>query len=72
MTDAQVKRAGLTITRWPMSPCTPDLATAWDRLRPERVFAFTAHARSRHTDIAYQPGDVLLFARNRPACPTTS
>ena len=31
-----------------------------DDSRP-RVFAFTAHAEAWHTDIAYRPGDVLLF-----------
>ena len=36
----------------------PDLATAWDRLRPERCSR--SRTRSRHTDIAYQPGDVLF------------
>jgi tRNA (cytidine/uridine-2'-O-)-methyltransferase len=25
------------------------------------VFAFTAHAETIHTDLAYEPGDVLLF-----------
>ena len=25
------------------------------------MFAFTAHADTAHTDVAYQPGDVLLF-----------
>lgn len=61
MTDAQVKRAGLDYHEMANVTVHPDLTTAWDVLRPERVFAFTAHADKRHTDIAYQPGDVLLF-----------
>ncbi|MFZ2242053.1 MAG: tRNA (cytidine(34)-2'-O)-methyltransferase [Gordonia amarae] len=61
MTDAQVRRAGLDYHEMANVTVHPDLTTAWDVLRPERVFAFTAHADKRHTDIAYQPGDVLLF-----------
>ena len=30
-------------------------------MAPARVFAFTAHAETAYTDIAYRPGDVLLF-----------
>ena len=39
----------------------PDLATAWDVIAPARVYAFTAHATASFSDIAYQPGDVLMF-----------
>jgi tRNA (cytidine/uridine-2'-O-)-methyltransferase len=28
---------------------------------PARVFAFTAHASTSYADVAYQPGDVLMF-----------
>ena len=28
---------------------------------PARVFAFTARAQTSFTDIAYRPGDVLMF-----------
>ena len=39
----------------------PDLDTALGTLVNMRVFAFTAHAARWHTDVAFQPGDVLLF-----------
>ena len=39
----------------------PNLVTAFTELKPERVFAFTAHASRYHTDVDYRPGDVLLF-----------
>ncbi|MFM9377845.1 tRNA (cytidine(34)-2'-O)-methyltransferase [Gordonia sp. VNK21] len=61
LSDAQVKRAGLDYHEMAMVTVHPDLPTAWEKLKPERVFAFTAHASRFHTDVAYREGDVLLF-----------
>ncbi|MGB6246357.1 tRNA (cytidine(34)-2'-O)-methyltransferase [Gordonia sp. (in: high G+C Gram-positive bacteria)] len=61
MTDAQVRRAGLDYHEMAHVTVHPDLPTAWAVLAPKRVFAFTAHATRFHTDVAYEPGDVLLF-----------
>lgn len=61
MTDAQVKRAGLDYHEMANVTVHPDLETAWEKLAPTRVFAFTAHATRFYTDVAYEPGDVLLF-----------
>jgi tRNA (cytidine/uridine-2'-O-)-methyltransferase len=38
-----------------------DLQAAWTAVMPARVFAFTAHAESFFGDVAFSPGDVLLF-----------
>ncbi|MFW0784358.1 tRNA (cytidine(34)-2'-O)-methyltransferase [Gordonia sp. CPCC 206044] len=61
MSDAQVKRAGLDYHEMATVTVHPDLPTALSALRPARVFAFTAHASRYHTDVDYQPDDVLLF-----------
>ncbi|EGD56532.1 tRNA (cytidine(34)-2'-O)-methyltransferase [Gordonia neofelifaecis] len=61
MTDAQVRRAGLDYHEMANVTVHPDLATAWEKLAPTRVFAFTAHATRFYTDVSYEPGDVLLF-----------
>ena len=61
MSDAQVRRAGLDYHEMATVTVHPNLITALTMLRPERVFAFTAHATRYHTDIDYRPGDVLLF-----------
>ncbi|MCF8570494.1 tRNA (cytidine(34)-2'-O)-methyltransferase [Gordonia sp. HY002] len=61
MSDTQVKRAGLDYHEMANVTVHPDLQTAWDRLKPERVFAFSSHATRFHTDVEYQAGDVLLF-----------
>ena len=61
LSDAKLRRAGLdyhdlaSVTvheGWPaFLAAVPDA----------RVFAFTASAATRYTDVAYEPGDVLLF-----------
>ncbi|GAA4674325.1 TrmH family RNA methyltransferase [Gordonia humi] len=61
MTDTQVKRAGLDYHEMANVTVHPDLETAWDRLRPERVFALSSHATRFYTDVEYRAGDVLMF-----------
>ncbi len=61
LTDAQLRRAGLDYHDLASVTVHDDLDAAWDALAPERVFAFTAHAERIYTDVAYRPGDVLLF-----------
>jgi tRNA (cytidine/uridine-2'-O-)-methyltransferase len=46
-----------------------DLEAAWHALLPARVFAFTARASTRFTEIRYRPGDVLLFGTEPSGLP---
>ena len=61
MTDAQVRRAGLDYHDMARVTVHPDLDALWQTVLPANVYAFTAKATTRFTDIAYQAGDVLLF-----------
>ncbi len=61
LSDAQLKRAGLDYHDLAVMTVHDDLDAAWEALLPARVFAFTAGASTTYTDIAYEPGDVLLF-----------
>ncbi|MCW2498154.1 tRNA (cytidine(34)-2'-O)-methyltransferase [Jatrophihabitans sp.] len=61
MTDAQVRRAGLDYHDMATVTVHPNLEHLWDTVLPARVFAFSSHARTIFTDIAYVPGDVLMF-----------
>lgn len=61
LTDAQLRRAGLDYHDLATVSVHADLAAAWAALGPARVFAFSAHASRSFTDVAYAPGDVLLF-----------
>src|SRR3954452_11637117 len=61
MTDAQVRRAGLDYHEMAHVTVQPNLDALWEAVLPANVYAFTSSATTRHTDIAYQPGDVLMF-----------
>ncbi|RCK69716.1 tRNA (cytidine(34)-2'-O)-methyltransferase [Desertihabitans brevis] len=61
LTDTRLKRAGLDYHELASFTVHDDLEAAYAALLPARVLAFTARATTRHTDIAYRPGDVLLF-----------
>ncbi|MFZ0531375.1 MAG: tRNA (cytidine(34)-2'-O)-methyltransferase [Propionicimonas sp.] len=59
--DAKLRRAGVDYRDKAATFVHESLEAAYEALLPARVFAFTAHAETAHTDVAYEPGDVLLF-----------
>jgi tRNA (cytidine/uridine-2'-O-)-methyltransferase len=61
MTDAKLRRAGLDYHDLATVTVHPTLAHLWAVVLPARVYAFTAGARTCYADIAYRPGDVLMF-----------
>lgn len=61
LSEPKLRRAGLDYHDLASVTVHTDLPAAWAALRPERVFAFTAHATTSYADIAYQRDDVLLF-----------
>jgi tRNA (cytidine/uridine-2'-O-)-methyltransferase len=61
MTDAQLRRAGLDYHDLATVTVHPTLQQLWDAVLPARVYAFTASGRTSYADIAYAPGDVLMF-----------
>lgn len=61
MTDAQLRRAGLDYHDLATVTIHPSLDDLWPAVLPGRVYAFTAAGRIAHTDIAYRPGDALMF-----------
>lgn len=61
MDDAKLRRAGVDYRDKAATFVHESLEDAFRVLLPARVFAFTAHADAAYTDVAYQPGDVLLF-----------
>lgn len=69
LSDAKLRRAGLDYHDLAIVTVHPDLASVWSSLPDARVFAFTGRATTRHTDIRYQPGDVLLFGTEPSGLP---
>lgn len=61
LSEPKLRRAGLDYHDLGSVTVHPDLDTAWAALMPARVFAFTAHATMSFAEIAYEPGDVLMF-----------
>ncbi|AEF42428.1 SpoU rRNA methylase [Hoyosella subflava DQS3-9A1] len=61
LSEPKLRRAGLDYHDLASVTVHEDLDSAWAALKPQRVFAFTAHASQPHSAVAYQPGDVLLF-----------
>jgi len=59
--DSRLRRAGLDYRDRSLLIVHETLQDALKILLPARVFAFTAHATTPYTAIAYQPGDVLMF-----------
>ena len=69
LSDAQLRRAGLDYHDLATMTVHPDLDAAWDALLPARVFAFSARATRSFADVAYAPGDVLLFGAEPSGLP---
>ena len=63
LSEPKLRRAGLDYHDLASVEVHPDLETALaaEALVSGRVFAFTARATRWYTDVAYEPGDVLLF-----------
>jgi len=61
LSEAKLKRAGLDYHDLAVMDVHPSFDAALDALPGARVFAFTAHATTSYADVAYEPGDVLLF-----------
>ncbi len=61
MTDTKLRRAGLDYHDLATVTIHHSLADVWQVVLPAQVFAFTTNARTTHADVAYRPGDVLMF-----------
>lgn len=59
--DSKLRRAGLDYHDLAVLHVHPTLEAAWEALEPKRVYAFTSDGELSYTDLAYLPGDVLLF-----------
>jgi tRNA (cytidine/uridine-2'-O-)-methyltransferase len=71
LSDAKLRRAGLDYHDLASVTVHPSLSAFWTVAAPARVFAFTAAASTVYTDIAYEPGDVLLFGPEPSGLPAS-
>ena len=61
LSEPKLRRAGLDYHDLASVSVHADLPTAWEAIGLARVFAFTTHATTSFTDVAYRRGDVLMF-----------
>ena len=61
LAEPKLKRAGLDYHDLAVMTVHENLEAAYEALLPARVFAFTGKGEELYTDIAYEPGDILLF-----------
>lgn len=61
LSEPKLRRAGLDYHDLASVTVHQDLTAAWTAIAPSRVHAFTAHATTSFSDVAYEPGDVLMF-----------
>lgn len=69
MDDTKLRRAGLDYHDLAHVTVQPNLAAVWKQIPDARVFAFTTRATTWHSDVAYRPGDVLLFGTEPSGLP---
>lgn len=59
--DARLRRAGLDYHDLAVLTVHPSFDALLEAVLPASVYAFTASASTRFTEVAYEPGDVLVF-----------
>jgi tRNA (cytidine/uridine-2'-O-)-methyltransferase len=67
--DAKLRRAGLDYHDLAVVTVHKTIDDAWRELQPERVYAFTSDGTASYADIAYKPGDVLMFGQESVGLP---
>jgi tRNA (cytidine/uridine-2'-O-)-methyltransferase len=67
--DAKLRRAGLDYHDLAVVTVHKTIEDAWRELHPERVYAFTSDGTASYADIAYKPGDVLMFGQESVGLP---
>ena len=67
--ESKLRRAGLDYHDLAVMEVHPDLDTALAAMPEASVYAFTAHGDVVYSDVAYRPGDVLLFGTEPTGLP---
>ena len=69
--EPRLRRAGLDYHEWAEVRCHGDLDAFRETVRPTRLLAFTTRARRPFAEVAYLPGDALLFGPETSGLPET-
>jgi tRNA (cytidine/uridine-2'-O-)-methyltransferase len=69
MDDKLLRRAGLDYHEFAEVRRHADWSGFIEAVQPPRCFAFTTRATARHTDVAWQAGDALVFGSESAGLP---
>lgn len=69
MDDRQLRRAGLDYHEFASVQVHPDWVACRKSLAGQRLFAFSARARQRHSEAAFLPGDGFVFGPETTGLP---
>lgn len=72
LSEPKLKRAGLDYHDLATVTVHPSFDALLDAMPHARVFAFTAAAATRYTDITYRPDDLLVFGPEPTGMPTAA
>ena len=67
--DARMRRAGLDYREFADVQRHASFAAYVESASPRRVFAYTQYATTTYTDVAFEPGDALVFGRESDGLP---
>lgn len=67
--DSRLRRAGLDYREFAHVAHHEDFDAFVGTVAPDRLYAFTPAGESLYTDVAYRPGDALLFGRESDGLP---
>lgn len=67
--DARMRRAGLDYKEFADVTLHPDFESAIASIEGGRVYAFSQHAERLYSDVAFRPGDVLVFGKESVGLP---
>ena len=67
--DARMRRAGLDYKEYADVTIHPDFEAVVEALGSHTMYAYSQHATRLYTDVAYRPGDVLVFGKESVGLP---
>ena len=69
--EAKVRRAGLDYREFATVATYAGWSEFLTAMSERRIIAFSQHADTVYTDVAYEPGDVLLFGKESTGLPSS-
>lgn len=68
--EARLRRAGLDYREHAAVVHHDSFARFLEEARPSRVVAFSQHGRTLYSDVAFEPGDALVFGKESVGLPS--